>query len=271
MLTISAVLTAAFAPSVMAEDAAAAVDFSAVKTVVDGQLTVGTEAGFAPYEYLVGDKVEGIDMDICQAIADKLGVELVVNNMDFDGALLAVSQGKVDLVAAGVSISEERQKVMDFSDKYVDSKDVIVVNAENPAVTESTGEALADRVVGVQQGNIADLWVSNPDNASPKAVQRYTKFAQAAEDLKNGKIDAIVMDEAPAQELVASNEGLKILEGDALFEDSYAIAIRKGNTDMLNAVNAVIEELQADGGMDEIFASHSTSGEDSTEGATEAE
>ena len=103
-------------------------DFSAVTTVSDGKLIVGTEAGFAPYEYLVGDEVKGIDMDIAQAIADALGVELEVQNMDFDGALLAVQQGKVDIVAAGVSVSEEREEVMDFSVKYVDSKDVILVN-----------------------------------------------------------------------------------------------------------------------------------------------
>ncbi len=238
-------------------DETEAVDFSAVETVSDGKLIVGTEAGFAPYEYLVGDKVEGIDMDIAQAVADKLGVELVIQNMDFDGALLAVQQGKVDMVAAGVSVSEEREEVMDFSVKYVDSKDVVVVNKENPAVSESTADALADKVVGVQQGNIADLWVS--ENTAPKSVQRYTKFVQAAQDLMNGKIDCIVMDEAPAIELVASsNDGLEILEGDALFEDSYAVALAKGNDSMKAAVDAVITDLIESGEMDEIIASHST-------------
>ena len=246
----------------------AAVDFSAVKTVVDGQLTVGTEAGFAPYEYLVGDQVEGVDIDISQAIADKLGVKLVVQNMDFDGALAAVQQGKVDIVAAGVSVSPDREKVMDFSDKYVDSSDVIVVNAASPAVKESSADALKDMTVGVQQGNIADLWVS--ENAAPKSVQRYTKFVQAAQDLANGKIDCIVMDEAPAQELVASSEGLKILEGEALFEDSYAIAIRKGNDAMKAAVDAVITGLQESGEMDEIIASHSSADSAETEADTEA-
>ena len=214
-------------------------------TVSDGKLIVGTEAGFAPYEYLVGNEVEGIDMDIAQAIADALGVELEVQNMDFDGALLAVQQGKVDIVAAGVSVSEERENVMDFSVKYVDSKDVIVVNKADPKVEESTAEALEGKVVGVQQGNIADLWVS--ENAAPKSVQRYTKFVQAAQDLLNGKIDCIVMDEAPALELVASSDGLAILEGDALFEDSYAVAIKKGNEQMKAAVDAVITQLQESG------------------------
>lgn len=219
---------------------------------------VGTEAGFAPYEYIVGDQVKGIDMDIAQAIADKLGRELEIMNMDFDGALLAVQQGRVDFVAAGVSVDEDRAKVMDFSDNYVDSTEVVVVNAKESAVTEPTAEQLNDKVVGVQQGNIADLWVSNADNTQPSEVRRYTKFAQAALDLTNGKIDCIVMDEMPAKELVASSDGeLKILDGDPLFVDQYAIAVQKGNTEMLNVINEVIAELKESGKLDEIIASHS--------------
>jgi polar amino acid transport system substrate-binding protein len=239
-------------------------DFGSVQTVSEGKLIVGTEAGFAPYEYLVGDTVEGVDMDIAAAIADKLGVKLEVQNMDFDGALLAVQQGKVDVVAAGVSVSEEREQVMDFSEKYVDSKDVVVVSAEKPGVEESSAEALAGKSVGVQQGNIADLWVT--DNTEAKAVQRYTKFVQAAQDLANGKIDCIVMDEAPALELVESSEGrLMILEGDALFEDSYAIAIKKGNEAMKGACDAVISDLIESGEMDKIIASHSNADQSESE------
>ncbi len=134
----------------------------------------------------------------------------------------------------------------------------VVVNAAAPAVTEATGEALAGKVVGVQQGNIADLWVSNADNTVPGEVMRYTKFAQAGEDLKNSKIDCIVMDELPAKELVESSNGaLTILEGDPLFVDQYAIAVQKGNSEMLDVVNSVIKELQDNGKMDEIIASHS--------------
>ncbi len=242
------------------------IDFSAVSTVIDGQLTVATEAGFAPYEYMVGDQVVGIDMDIAAAIADALGVELVVKNETFDGALLEVQQGKVDLVAAGVSISEERQKVMAFSDKYVDSKDVVVINSKNPGIEENSADGLKGKVVGVQQGNIADLWVT--DNTEAKSVQRYTQFVQAAQDLANGKIDCIVMDEAPAMELVESNDALAIMEGDPLFEDSYAIAINKDNEQMTAAVNAVIADLKESGKLDEIIASHSSSSE---EAETEAE
>lgn len=170
---------------------------SAEATSDDNKLYVGTEAGFAPYEYMSGDEVVGVDMDIAHAIADAMGKELVIKNMDFDGALNAVQQGQVDFVAAAVSVDEERQKVMDFSHNYVDSSDVVVVNAS--AGTVNTNEEIADKVIGVQQGNIADIWVT--DNYPDAEVKRYTKFVQAAEDLKNNKIDAIVMDLYPAQEL----------------------------------------------------------------------
>jgi len=120
-------------------------------------IIVGTEAGFAPYEYLEGDEVVGVDMDIAKAIADYLGKELVIKNMDFKGALAAVQSGQVDFVAAGVSVDEERMKVMDFSVDYVDSTEVVVVNKENPMV--SSIDDLDGKIIGVQEGNIADFWV----------------------------------------------------------------------------------------------------------------
>ena len=214
-------------------------------------IIVGTEAGFAPYEYMSGNEVVGIDMDIAQAIADHLGKELIIKNMDFDGALLAVQTGKVDFVAAGVSVDEEREEVMDFSIDYVDSKEVVVVNKENPAV-ENTKD-LDGKVIGVQQGNIADFYVE--ENVEAKEIKRYTKFAQAAEDLKNGKIDCIVMDEYPAEELVTANSDLTILD-EILFEDKYAIAVQKGNKELLDEINTVIQKLKDDGKIEEFTANH---------------
>lgn len=223
------------------------------------KLIVGTEAGFAPYEYMKGNEVVGIDMDIAKAIADEMGKELEIKNMDFDGALAAVQSGKVDFVAAGVSISPEREEAMDFSNEYVNSTEVIVVNKENPAVTpageELAGSDLDGKVVAVQQGNIADIWVSNKDNCNPKKVKRYTKFAQAAEDLKNGKIDCIVMDQYPAEELVAANDTLTTLDG-TLFEDKYAIAVKKGNKELLDEINKVIDKLVEEGKIEEFTANH---------------
>ena len=223
------------------------------------KLIVGTEAGFAPYEYMKGNEVVGIDMDIAKAIADEMGKELEIKNMDFDGALAAVQSGKVDFVAAGVSISPEREEAMDFSNEYANSTEVIVVNKENPAVTpageELAGSDLDGKVVAVQQGNIADIWVSNKDNCNPKEVKRYTKFAQAAEDLKNGKIDCIVMDQYPAEELVAANDTLTTLDG-TLFEDKYAIAVKKGNKELLDEINKVIDKLVEEGKIEEFTANH---------------
>ena len=208
------------------------------------KLIVGTEAGFAPYEYMKGTEVVGIDMDIAKAIADDMGKELEIKNMDFDGALAAVQSGKVDMVAAGVSIDEERKQVMDFSDEYVDNTEVVVVNKD-----------LEGKIVGVQQGNIADIWVANKDNANPKEIKRYSKFAQAVEDLKNGKIDGIIIDQYPAEEMVASNDTLTILNG-TLFEDKYAIAVKKGNQELLDQINKVIKQLKDDGKIEEFTANH---------------
>lgn len=214
-------------------------------------IIVGTEAGFAPYEYLEGDEVVGVDMDIAKAIADYLGKELVIKNMDFKGALAAVQSGQVDFVAAGVSVDEERMKVMDFSVDYVDSTEVVVVNKENPMV--SSIDDLDGKIIGVQEGNIADFWVE--ENVNAKEIKRYSKFGQAAEDLKNGKIDCIVMDSHPAEEMVATNPELAILDG-VLFEDKYAIAVKKGNKELLDAINTVIEQLKKEGKIEEFIANH---------------
>lgn len=216
-------------------------------------LIVATEPGFAPYEYMEGDKIVGIDMDIAQAIADAMGKKLEIKSMDFDGALLAVQQGKVDFVAAGVSVDEDRAKVMDFSDDYVSSTEVVVVNKETPMVTSV--EDLNDKIIGVQQGNIADFYVSDEANVKAKEIKRYTKFVQAAEDLKNNKIDCIVMDQYPAEELVSSNDTLTILDG-VLFEDKYAIAVQKGNAQLLSKINEVIAQLVRDGKIEEFTANH---------------
>lgn len=223
------------------------------KTEESDTIIVGTEAGFAPYEYMEGNEVVGIDMDIAQAIADSLGKKLVIKNMDFDGALMAVQNGTVDFVAAGVSVSEERKKVMDFSIDYVDSTEVVVVNKENPAVANI--EDLAGKVIGVQQGNIADFYVE--ENIEAKEIKRYTKFAQAAQDLMNGKIDCIVMDLYPAQELVDSNEKLTMLD-ETLFEDKYAIAVKKGNQELLDQINKVIQQLKDEGKIEEFTAKHTS-------------
>lgn len=221
-----------------------------------GKLIVGTEAGFKPYEFMEGDKVVGVDMDISQSIADSLGKELEIQNMDFDGALAAVISGKIDFAAAGISVTEERKQSMDFSEPYVDSTEVIVVNKEKPLVT-GAGD-LDGKIIGVQQGNIADVWCTNPENVKAKEIRRYTKFVQAATDLQNNKIDCIVMDNLPALEMVAANDKLVIIEGDdnIVFQDQYAIAVKKGNDELLTQINTVIKDLKDSGKIDEYIAKY---------------
>jgi polar amino acid transport system substrate-binding protein len=220
----------------------------------DDALIVGTEAGFAPYEYMDGDQVVGIDMDIAQAIADSMGKKLIIKNMDFDGALLAVQQGKVDFMAAGLSITPDRAEKMDFSIEYDESVEVIVVNKNNPAVSEVSNDGLAGKIIGVQQGNVADLYIED-EGIEYKELKRYTMFSQAAEDLKNNKIDCIVMDKLPAEALVKSNTELAILDG-TLFTDKYAIAVKKGNKELLDKINAVLQKLIDDGKIDEFTLKH---------------
>lgn len=216
-------------------------------------IIVGTEAGFAPYEYMDGNDVVGIDMDIAREIADYLGKDLEIKNMEFQSALVAVQNGTVDFVAAGVSVDEERLEKMDFSIDYVNSTEVVVVNKANPMV--SSVDDLDGKIVAVQQGNIADFWVE--ENIDAKEIKRYTKFAQAAEDLKNNKIDCIVMDQFPAEDMVATNPELIILDG-VLFEDKYAIAVKKGNKELLDDINTVIQKLKDEGKIEEFTAKHTS-------------
>lgn len=133
-----------------------------------------------------------------------------------------------------------------------DSTEVVVVNKANPAVAAVSDDDLTDKIVGVQQGNIADFYVSG---LAAKEIKRYTKFAQAAEDLKNNKIDCVVMDQFPAEELVAANPELAILDG-TLFQDKYAIAVKKGNSELLGEIDKVVQDLKDTGKIEEFTANH---------------
>lgn len=216
-------------------------------------LIMGTEAGFAPYEYTEdGETVIGVDVDIANEIAKAMGKELKIQNMTFDAALLAVQQGKVDFAAAGISVTEDRKASMDFSIEYATSKQVVVVNKEAMAV-KSVDEITDENIVGVQTGNVADGYCTDQG----WNVKQYNKFLEAAMDLKNDKIDCIVMDSLPAEQMVAANSDLLILDGE-LFTDKYAIAVQKGNTELLDQINAVLQKLMDEGKIDEYTINHTT-------------
>lgn len=225
----------------------------AFTTVTPGKLTMSTNASFPPYEMVADDgSFEGIDIEVAGAIAQKLGLELQVDDMGFDACLQAAQTGKSDIVMAGVTVTEERQAVMDFSNTYANGVQVVIVKEGSPI---QTVDDLANaNMIGCQMGTTGYIYCSDtPENGGfgEDHVTPYDDGAAAVQALMNGQIDAVVIDNMPAQEYVAANPGLKILDGEFTNED-YAIGVAKGNTELLNAINGALEELQADGTLQSI-------------------
>ena len=225
----------------------------AFTTVTPGKLTMSTNASFPPYEMVADDgSFEGIDIEVAGAIAQKLGLELQVDDMGFDAALQAAQTGKSDMVMAGVTITEERQAVMDFSNSYANGVQVVIVKEGSPI---QTVDDLANaNMIGCQMGTTGYIFCSDtPENGGfgEDHVTPYDDGAAAVQALMNGQIDAVVIDNKPAQEYVAANPGLKILDGEFTNED-YAIGVAKGNTALLDAINGALEELTNDGTIQSI-------------------
>ena len=216
----------------------------------ENQLVMVTEAGFAPYEYYENGEVVGVDVDIAREIAKYLGKTLVVKDIAFDSIINEVKTGKADFGAAGISYSENRAKNVDFSINYAVSKQVVIVN--NNSSIANVNE-IGNKKIAVQLGSIADTFVTERfKNAN---VVRQKKYLAAIEDLKTGKVDCVVMDELPAQEIVSKNEGIKILDG-SLTNDSYGMVVKKGNKELLDAINVVLQKLKDEGKIDEFIIKH---------------
>ena len=232
------------------EAASAAADLT---TVEAGKLTMATNATFPPYEMTTDNgTIEGIDVETAQAIADKLGLELQVDDMDFDAALLSVQQGKADIAMAGITVTDERKAVMAFSDSYATGiQSVIVPEGSDIA----TADDLAGKKIGTQRGTTGYLYCS--DDFGEDAVVAYDNGLTAVQALNNGQVDAVVIDNEPAKAYVESNPGLKILDT-SYAEEDYAIGMNKDNTALLDAVNAALEELKADGTLDAIVDKYIT-------------
>ena len=222
-------------------------DAAEVTTVTPGKLTMSTNAAFPPYEMTTdsGD-FEGIDIEVAGAIADKLGLELQVDDMDFDAALLAAQNGKSDMVMAGVTVTDERQKVMDFSDTYAEGIQSIIVPEDSDIASV---DDLAGKTIGTQRGTTGYIYCT--DDFGDENVMAFDNGLTAVQALNNGQVDAVVIDNAPAKEFVAANPGLKILDT-AYAQEDYAIGVAKGNTQLLDAINGALEELQADGTLQSI-------------------
>ena len=243
---------AASSEAVSTEEAASA-DAAALTTVNAGKLTMSTNAAFPPYEMTTdtGD-FEGIDIEVAGAIAKKLGLELQVDDMDFDAALLAAQNGKSDMVMAGVTVTDERLKVMDFSDTYAEGIQSIIVPEDSDI---ATADDLSGKTIGTQRGTTGYLYCT--DDFGEENVIAYDNGLTAVQALNNGQVDAVVIDNAPAQEFVAANPGLKILDT-AYAQEDYAIGVAKGNTQLLDAINGALEELQDDGTLQAIVDKYIT-------------
>lgn len=234
-------------------EAASETETAELSTVEPGKLIMSTNAAFPPYEMTTDSgEFEGIDIETAQAIADKLGLELQIDDMDFDAALLAVQQGKSDMVMAGVTVTDERQNVMDFTDSYATGIQSIIVKEDSDIASV---DDLAGKKIGTQRGTTGYLYCS--DDFGDENIVAYDDGLTAVQMLNNGQVDCVVIDNAPAKEFIAANPGLKLLDT-AYVEESYAIGVGKGNTELKDAINTALEELKADGTLQAIVDKYIT-------------
>lgn len=251
--------------------------FSACGSKDDSKLVMATNAEFPPYEYKEGDKFVGIDVEIAQAIAEKLGMELVIEDVAFGSVLSGVAEGKYDMGMAGITVTEDRQKTMDFSDTYATGIQVIIVKdgsdiktLDDLFVFDENGDPTAlknpDIKVGVQENTTGDIYSSSSvagwgfndlnedESIKVDRVVRYKSGAEAVSALKSNKVDCVIIDNEPAKSFVAANEGIHILEGENEYAvEDYAICFKKGNTELQEKVNKALKELKEDGTIDRII------------------
>ena len=232
---------------------------SGFTTVEAGKLHMSTNAAFPPYEMTTdAGGFEGIDVEVAAAIADKLGLELVVDNMSFDAALTAVQTGKSDIAMAGITVRPDRAEVMDFSESYATGIQVVIVQEGSPI--ETVDDLANAEMIGCQEATTGYIYCSDtPENGGygEDHVTAYETGAVAVMALVNGQVDAVVIDNEPAKAFVAQNPGLKILETEFAVED-YAIAVGKGNTGLLDAINTAMAELKAEGVFQDIVDKYIT-------------
>lgn len=219
----------------------------------NGFITMSTNAEFEPFEYKDGESIVGIDLEISQKIADKLGVELKVNDVAFDSLIPEITSGKADFVAAGMTADDERRKNVDFSDSYFDAGQAVIVKKGGDI---KAPKDLDGKKVGVQTGTTGDKYCTNEDGTSEikvGSVERYNKGMDAVSDLIAGRIDAVVIDDFPAQKYVEKNSDKIAKLDDMLTSEQYAIAVKKGNTELTDLINETLKELKDSGDLQKIF------------------
>ena len=233
------------------ETSAEAAETEAAKEAAGGKLVMATNAEFPPYEYHDGDAIVGIDAEIAKAIADELGMELEIEDIAFDSIIPEIVSGKADMGLAGMTVTEDRMQSVDFSDTYAKASQKIIVTEDSEIASP---DDLKGVIVGVQLGTTGDIYVSDLE-ADGTTVERYSKGFEAVQALSQGQIDAVVIDGEPAKTFVAETEGLKILE-ESFTDEEYAIAVKKGNTELLEKINGALKTLKDNGTLDEIVAKY---------------
>lgn len=233
------------------ETSAEAAETEAAKEAAGGKLVMATNAEFPPYEYHDGDAIVGIDAEIAKAIADELGMELEIEDIAFDSIIPEIVSGKADMGLAGMTVTEDRMQSVDFSDTYAKASQKIIVTEDSEIASP---DDLKGVIVGVQLGTTGDIYVSDLE-ADGTTVERYNKGFEAVQALSQGKIDAVVIDGGPAKTFVAETEGLKILD-ESFTDEEYAIAVKKGNTELLEKINGALKTLKDNGTLDEIVAKY---------------
>lgn len=218
-----------------------------------GVLRMATNAEFPPYEYHDGGEIVGIDIEVAEAIAEKLGMTLEVEDIAFDSIIPEIQSGKADIGLAGITVDEERLQNVDFTDTYAKASQVIIVTEDSEIATP---DDLKGKYIGVQLGTTGDLYATDYE-ADGSTVERYNKGFEAVQAMTQGKIDAVVIDEEPAKVFVKETEGIKILD-EALTVEEYAIAVKKGNTELLDKVNGALAELKDSGELQAIIDKYIT-------------
>ena len=226
-----------------------------LKLVEAGKLIVSTNAEFPPYEYYDANEIVGIDVEkrqdveIAKAIADKMGLELEVKDGAFDAIIAEVVSGKADVGIAGMTATDERKQNVDFSDSYATGTQVIIVK-EGSEIKSAAD--LEGKSIGVQLGTTGDIMATDVKDSK---VEQYNKGMDAVQALSQGKIDAVIIDNEPAKFYEKEVSGLKILD-EAFAVEEYAIALKKGNTELQTKINETLKELKTEGKIDEIIAKY---------------
>ena len=214
----------------------------------DNTLVMATNATFPPYEYVEGDEIVGIDPEIAAAIADELGMELQIEDVDFDSIVAGVASGKYDMGMAGMTVDPDRLESVNFSDSYATGIQSIIV--KEGSQIQSVEDLSSSTKIGVQQGTTGAMYAA--DDYGQDAVVNFNKGADAVQALVTDKVDCVIIDNEPAKSFVAANEGLKILDTEYAVED-YAICVAKDNDELLDKINDALAKLKEDGTLDEVI------------------